>query len=322
MKCINIFLLSIIICLVGIIFFFVCQHTYESEKSELSQKAKEAFVKALDHEHKNRNLDGTFSFNYDGRTLLVADIPDSVYMESSEAGKKWYKLDPEKHLMSITSNMNVRSLHSFIFQKDPMDADSLSEIWKEYLEKSSKAVELALFINIMDNDGKVKSICSAKSEWCTASDRMFIIYIGYACEIEVIGFINYSIFSILGWWIFVYLLFYIFSILAVYIIVSNILNKIRSLPCIKIKEVHIPVFVKESDVSHVYSYALRDNFIFYAEQRTIEVDGKKKKMPLQACMLLELFLNSTDYKVTYDEIMNKLWPDGSGHIRRVHKAVA
>ena len=29
-----------------------------------------------------------------------------------------------------------------------------------------------------------------------------------------------------------------------------------------------------------------------------------------------------DYIVTDAEIMNILWPDGSGHLKRVHKAVA
>ena len=138
----------------------------------------------------------------------------------------------------------------------------------------------------------------------------------------MLGFINYSIWSIGGWWLFVYLLFYAFSILVIYAIMLYTLNKIKSLRQVQIKEIHIPVFVKEDDRPLINPYVLRDNFIFYAEQRIIEVDGKKKKMPLQACMLLELFLNSKDYIVTYDEIMNQLWPDGSGHIKRVHKAVA
>ena len=112
-----------------------------------------------------------------------------------------------------------------------------------------------------------------------------------------------------------------FSVLVVYATVSYIQNKIRSLYRVKIKEVHVPVFVRESDRSQVNSYALRDNFIFYAEQRIIEVNGRKKKMPLQASLLLELFLNSKNYIVIYGEIINKLWSDSSGHIRRVHKAV-
>ena len=71
-----------------------------------------------------------------------------------------------------------------------------------------------------------------------------------------------------------------FSVLVVYATVSYIQNKIRSLYRMKIKEVHVPVFVKESDRSQVNSYALRDNFIFYAEQRIIEANGRKKKIPL------------------------------------------
>ncbi|MDD3037211.1 hypothetical protein [Bacteroides sp.] len=72
----------------------------------------------------------------------------------------------------------------------------------------------------------------------------------------------------------------------------------------------------------VRSYILHDKVLFYAEQRVIEIDGIKKRMPLQACLLLELFLNSENYIVTDSEIMNTLWLDGSGHLKRIHKAVA
>ncbi len=123
MKRISIILLTVTITLGGIVFCIACRVTYESKKFEVQQKAKDAFVKALDFEFKSRNLEKTFSFKYDGVTPLTADLPDSVCI-GGKSGMHWYRLDPVKHRMNITTDINVRLLHSLTLEETPLNTDS------------------------------------------------------------------------------------------------------------------------------------------------------------------------------------------------------
>ena len=75
--------------------------------------------------------------------------------------------------------------------------------------------QLALQISVLDRHHEKTVTMPTNSTWCNSMYPVFVTYIGYAFEIEATDFINYSIWSLLRWWMFVYLLFYIFSVLGV-----------------------------------------------------------------------------------------------------------
>lgn len=81
--------------------------------------------------------------------------------------------------------------------------------------------------------------------------------------------------------------------------------------------------VKEVDSTPVRSYMLKEDMIFYAEKKTIELRGIKTRLSPQANELLELFLNNKEkhYILKDDEIMSKLWPNRKERVENVHKAV-
>ncbi len=313
MKHINIILLSVIICIGGIFFFIVNRITYESKKLEIKEKAREAFIKALDQELKSRNIDGSSLYSFSIKPTLTANIPDSVCIQDS-LGKYWYKLDPKKHCMNITNDVNLRFMHSIAFQRNPVIPDSLNNIWKKYLLKSGISIKSALYISIIGKDGEIHSKTTSHSEWHNLYNPVFSIYLGYACEIEFIGYLHYSIWKMMYVETLLYLLLYGVCVFIIYKISISVIVKLKSMRQIEL--------VQGISDTPVRSYKLNDNVFFYAEQRMIEINGIRKKMPLQACLLLELFLNSKDHIVTDAEIMNTLWPDGSGNLKRVHKAIA
>ena len=313
MKHINIIILSVTIFIGGIVFLLACGYSYKVKKLEDKQKAREAFVETFNQELKNRNLDEHFLFNYDAKTLLNYELPDSVYIDD-ELGRHWLQLDPEKHYLNITDNINIRAVHSFLFSESPIKPDSLQLIWSEHLKESNIFIQSALCVSIMDRNGVVESNNAFQSEWYTPSNVVFRIYIGYACEIEIIGYLHYSIWEMMSVEVLLYLLLYGVCVFIIYRISLSAIAKLKSMRQIEV--------VQGVSGIPVRSYILHDNVLFYAEQRVIEIDGIEKKMPLQACLLLELFLNSKDHIVPDAEIMNTLWPDGSGHLKRVHKAVA
>lgn len=322
MRTKNIILLVAIACIGGVAFFFACKYTYESKLSILKEEAKEAFIKAVDQEVKSRNLQVPLSFYSDSKFLNVADIPDSVFWED-EFGKHYYRLYPQKHYMNITDNANVRAMHSFTFRKKPLLPDSLNVIWEECLLKSHILNKPALCISVTDGQDNTNSLNTVQSEWANPSTLMFTIYLGYACEIEVKGYLYCTVWSLIHMEITLFLLLCIISVYMTYKICIVALKKVSAMRQKEIVEIPIVKLVKEINGTPIRSYVLHDNIIFYAEQQKIEKDGYTKKVSAQSSHLLELFLQRKEegYILSDDDIMKRLWPDGSGDIYRIHKAI-
>ena len=163
----RIILLFVIACVGGVIFFFVCKYTYDFKVVKLKEKARNAFIGAVDQELRNRSVDGDCSFNLDAKAAMSAEIPDSVYFED-ETGKRWYRLDPKKNRMNITNNSTLRALHSFAFGKKELLADSLNAVWNEQLRKSNIFLESALCVSLINIDGSIKSQNTCWNEWCNS----------------------------------------------------------------------------------------------------------------------------------------------------------
>ena len=322
MRTKNIILLALIACISGVAFFFACKYIYESKLSTLKQKAKEAFIEAVDQEVKSRDLQVPFSFYSDPKFLNVADVPDSVFLED-EFGKYYYRLDPQKHYMNITDNTNVRAIHSFTFGKKHLLPDSLNVIWKEYLSKSHIFNKSALCILTTDGQGNTNSLNIVQSEWSSPSTLMFVIYLGYACEIEVKGYLYCTVWNLIYMEIILFLLLCIISVYMTYKICIVALKKVSTMRQKEVVEIPIVKLVKEINGTPIRSYVLHDNIIFYAEQKKIEKNGYTKKIPAQSSHLLELFLQRKEegYVLSDDDIKNRLWSDGSGDIYRIHKAI-
>ncbi|WP_077153988.1 hypothetical protein [Bacteroides bouchesdurhonensis] len=320
MKHTKIILLSVIICIGGIFFFSIGRITYESKKSQTKEKAREAFFKALEQELKGRNSDSNNLFFFDIKPTLNANIPDSVCIQDS-VGKHWYRLDPKKHFMNITDDVNLRFMHSITFDKNPIILDSLNNIWKKYLLKSDISLKSALCLSVTGRDGEINSKMTSHSEWCNSYNLMFTTYIGYACEIEIIGYLDYSLWHI---WHMIYkeilldLLLYLVMVYGLYKISIIIIMKIKVM---RQKEI---IIVQGVTNTPARSYMLHDKIIFYAELQIIEKeDGTQEKLQHQTSFLLELFLKAKDdgYVLEDKIIKDNLWPDGSGNHVRLHKAV-
>lgn len=321
MKTTNIVILSIIVCIVGAAFFFACKHTYDSKVTTLKNKAKEAFVEALNQELRKRNLEGHFSFQFNAETAAKV-LPDSVYMDD-EFGRHWFRLESKKDSMNITQNNNMRILHSITFRKSPINPDSLNAIWKESLLKSDISAQSILSISVMDRKEDVKVQNLDMNEWCNQSNLIFTVYIGYACEIEVMGYLQYSLWYLMGIEIVFYLLMSIVCIYGIYKSCMAIQSKLAKMKQKEFIEVPVIKLMKEVDGTPIRTYKLRENIILYADLNKIEIDGEERKLQPQSSQLLELFLEEKDngYILTYDVISKFLWSDGTGSQERIHQAI-
>ena len=320
----SVILLSVIACIGGIAFFFACRYTYKSKVAELKEKAKKTFVEAVDRELKDRQLKGNFSV-YLNLGNVVSETPDTVYWED-ESGRYSYQID---------------------FEKKPLVPDSLNAKWREQLLISGISFKSALCISLTTKDGNVRSSNTYQSEWCNTSNLVFIFYIGYGYEIEVMGYLNYTMWSMIYREMLLYLFLYVvlgYGFYKSFIIISHKIKLLRTKERVEIvKEVPVEI-VKEVSVEIIKevpveiqvikevqrveniplrSYLLRENIIFYADQNLIEVDGIKQNIQAQTSLLLELFINQKDngYILEEDFIKEKLWPNYSGYGERMHSAI-
>lgn len=325
MRTKNIILLAIIACVGGVAFFFACKYTYESKLSVLKQKAKSTFIEAVDQEVKSLNVEGPLMFTFpDVANMKIAELPDSVNFADSTGVYK-FKLDKEKHYNNITTDTNVRFLHSIIFKEHPIQPDSLNLIWKKFLNESGTSIGTGLCISVVDRFGDVKSAFTSYSEWCKFSNLVFTVSIGYACEIEVMAYLHYSVWNIIYVEIIFGLLIYIVCIYMIYKFGLFVQDKIISMRKKEIIEKPIIKIVKEmNDSSSIRSYKLHEGFIFHADRKVIEFNGRQKNLQPQSSKLLELFLRmeKTGYVLKNSDISENLWSDGSVTNDRIHKAVA
>lgn len=341
----SIILLSVIACIGGIAFFFACRYTYKSKVAELKEKAKKTFVEAVDRELNDRQLKGNFSV-YLNLGNIVSETPDTVYLEDG-SGRYSYQIGLEKKHKNINNDANVRFLHSIAFGKKSLIPDSLNTKWREQLLISGISFKSALCISLTTQDGNVSSSNTYQSEWCNTSNLVFTFYIGYGYEIEVVGYLYYTMWSMIYREMLLYLFLSVvlgYGFYKSFIIINHKIKLLRTKERVEIvKEVPVEV-VKEVSVEIIKevpveiqvikevqrveniplrSYLLRENIIFYADQNLIEVDGIKQNIQAQTSLLLELFINQKDngYILEEDFIKEKLWPNYSGYGERMHSAI-
>ena len=341
----SIILLSVIACIGGVAFFFVCRYTYKSKVAELQEKAKKTFVEAVDRELNDRQLKGNFSV-YLNLENIVSETPDTVYLED-ESGRYSYQIGFEKKHKNINNDANVRFLHSIAFGKKPLVPDSLNAKWREQLLISGISFKSALCIFLTTKDGNVSFSNTYQSEWYNTSNLVFTFYIGYGYEIEVMGYLYYTMWSMIYREMLLYLFLSVvlgYGFYKSFIIISHKIKLLRTkerveivkeVPVEIVKEVSVEI-IKEVPVEiqvikevqrveniSLRSYLLRENIIFYADQNLIEVDGIKQNIQAQTSLLLELFINQKDngYILEEDFIKEKLWPNYSGYGERMHSAI-
>lgn len=333
MRTKKIILLLLLAGIAGVIVFFACRYTYESKMAELRFRALNSFAEALNSELISRNLHGNILHNFNCSSI-ASDSLETVYWVD-KSGRHEYRIDPANFSLNIEQDPNVRILHSIAFMKEPLHPDSLNVKWLEQTNLSNLNFKSAIRISLINEDGSIKSQkITSDNEWCDLSNLIFYRYIGYACETRVDCYLYISLWNIMYKEILLFLVLYIILVLGVYkffIFLKFKLNSLRRKEVVEVikevpveipVEVHIYEEVQKVDVTSIHSYKLAEGIIFCADRNIIIFNGVEEKIQAQSCLLLEMFLKSNqDYILKDDEIMENLWPDGSGNNVRMHKAV-
>lgn len=324
MRTKRIILLSVSACFLGVAFYFFSKYTIDRQLGVFENKLRATFIEALDQELNSRKIKGSLKSTIPiSESMLAAELPDSVCIVDS-LGEHWYRFDPLKHKMNVTPIIQMRYLHSYAFSRTPLIPDSLNSIWSKNLFKSNISARSALQISIINEKGHVRTHCTTQSEWCKNLNPVFLSYIGYANEIEVFGYLDYSLWDKILLPILLYILLYIACVYAIYIVGRIKHEKIVIMPQKEIVEVPVLKMVKVVNDTPIRSYVLHENIVFDAELQKIEKNGSEIILQNQANFLLELFLlnRENDYILTDNDIKEKLWPDENVNVERIHKAIA
>lgn len=320
MKHVGLIKMSLLAVMGGILIYFGI-YFYEKGTVALNHQAKVAFEKALEMElvHKKMRVDSLRVLSQ-SHSSTIQQMPKIVSM-TINADEEQYKVTAEQHRQNIAKDAVLRMSHSLALRKSPIVLDSLNAIWRETLTALSLPDKTALCMTTTDRRGRITSQATADYDSFVSLPSLFSCTLGYGCEIKIIGFFDSPWWFVLGRYVLVYLLLLSVVCALVYFFVVYLIRITHRPPTIEIKEVIVPQLVIDVPKEEAHIYQLKENVIYYAEQRLLVVDGKERTLRVQASAIFELLLNAEDHKLSDAAIMDRLWPDGMGNYDSFQQAL-
>lgn len=309
-----------LIVVMGIALGYYGIYLYGRAVIDFNQQAKLAFEKALESELANRDVKND-SLNIISWTNIskIEEAPEVVWVNKG-SGRVAYKISAERHQQNVTKNPETRLIHSVALDQNPIVPDTLNAIWQQMLKESHLSGRTALRIATTDIERNTTSLSTSDYTRYASFAPLFVCTVGYRCEVEVMGTVDGSCWSVFIRYAGVPLL----SILAVCVLVvlfADYLMRKLHRPSV-VREVIKIQLVKELPESGERIYQMREGLVLYADRQLLVADGKEIVFTLQICHLFELFLNADDYTLSDAAIKAQLWPDGSSTADRLAQAVS
>jgi len=227
----------------------------------------------------------------------------------SADGKETRKVGPIHGLLVATEDYFRRDEHSILVLVRPLKADSILLLFNEKLLGQGVKLESALNVSINQLKDTV-STYAGDSSLCVVKNRKSpVVFGGLANEIVVKPYIRYSCFSVIR-------NASIDAVVIIYILLAFVFLSLLILllkPMLKRKKVP-PTAIRE--------YKLHERVSFYPEIHKLSVNGEEHILTSQLAILLTLFLDSEDHKLSNSQISQALWEDGSATPDRIQKVIS
>lgn len=286
---------------------------------DFNRQAKLAFEKALERELANRDVKND-SLNI--RSWIdaskIGKRPKSVWVNKG-SGPVEYKISAEKHQQNVIIDAEMRLIHSIALEQKPIMPDTLNVIWQQMLRESHLTGKTALRITTTDIETNTTSLSTSGYTGFASLAPLFVCALGYRCEIEIMGTIDGSWWSVFVRYAGVHLLLFLAVCVLVYLFAGYLMRQLRRPPVVR--EVIKTQLVKELPETGERIYQMRERLVLYADQMLLVADGREIAFTLQSCDLFELLLKADNYELSDVAIIAQLWPDGSGTADRLSQAV-
>lgn len=308
---------------------------YQNKLEFWQMQARSAFRAALMEElQKNDTTDVYYSMSGNRRLsndpIDIPQEPIKVTMKS-ELGQKDFWIPYEKHIHNIEQPSDRRGIRSYLLHLYPLNADSLNTSWKNRLTGIGFSGTTATRISVTDWWEQDSFTYSGDSLYPAKSDSLITYYLGYRCEVGATGYL-YNPWWVALSWKDMGLSAALIALCILLFFMQGYVNKVylrffaKRKPIVIEKEVPV-IIEKEVPVAvgcehHLPIYRLEEGVYYDADARMLKKGDKTLKlMPLSAKLLQGFLEAADDYRLSNDEILHLLWPDGSGTLDRLHQNI-
>lgn len=316
------------IAMAGITGRSLCQKHWETDKKQASrtfglaledelQKWKDAKVKVVLPE----------GVKLPDTSIGIKKEPIKVEINFGQ-GMRSYVIPYEKHAQNIERNPTVRGMHSYLLHQAPLNADSLNLLWQERLADSGFSGKTVVRIVTTDWEERDSCAYSADTLYLSQSDSLTTYYLGSRCEVGVTGYLYHPWWMTLSWKDWGLLAAIIAGCILLFFVQGN-LYKLYCHLFVKEKLVEVEVekeVVKEVSVivppkSSPHIYRLEKGVYFDADSLLLKRGNEVVSLTPQIVQLLQGFLDARNYRLSDDEVLQLLWPDGNGTLNKLYQNI-
>ena len=287
---------------------------------EWNEVAKATFDEALWMEVDKRS---SISFYHatsssGGMTTLQKRIPDTVRVMTPMGFRK-FKIDRYKYDHSLIQETEKRGLVGTLLFISPLSVDTLAMRWDSLLVNNQVLARNRIRYIYTDEELQNDTVFTAKRGKPT--DSLTVRYLGFRCEHELVGYVSYpfwlSLLS-LSEWGFLLLPWCVWGLLfAFYAPLERFIRK----KLIREKVVEKEVHVADVPIEKAKIYQLPDGTVFDTFAGTLVRGREKTSLSPQSVNLLKLFVRTSDYRVTAEDIDSHLW-NGKGSKEQLRNAIS
>ncbi len=308
--------------LIGVVAAGITGRQLYRERLEMwHPQAREAFHAALMEELQKKDtmevyLNVLGSLHLPDDSIGLYQKPVKVPLES-EYGRKDFWIPYVKYVNNVEPSFMLRGIYSYLLHVSPLDVDSLNRSWNCRLEALGFPGTAETRVSVSDWWERDSYAYSADSLYVSGLDSLVTFYAGLRCEVGATGYLHAPWRVMLSVQDKVWLAAIVGFCLLLFFVHGCVRRFCRRL---FVKE---KVVIGENTVceSPPGVCRLEAGVYFEAGSRLLKKgDNVVKLMPLSA-KLLQGFLDAEDHRLTNDEILRLLWPDGTGTLDKLHQNI-
>ena len=250
-------------------------------------------------------------------TTLQKRIPDTVRVMTATGFRK-YEIKRFKYDHSLIQETEKRGLVGALLFISPLSVDTLVMRWDSLLVSNQVLAGNRIRYIYTDEDLQNDTAFAARKG--RVADSLTVRYLGFRCEHELVAYVSYpfwlSLLS-LSEWGFLMLPWCVWGLLfAFYAPLERFIRK----KLIREKVVEKEVHVADVPIEKAKIYQLPDGTVFDTFAGTLVRGKERTSLSPQSVNLLKLFVSTSDYRATAEEIDSHLW-NGKGSKEQLRTAI-
>lgn len=308
---------GIIVCLIVTgIHLSMLWHNYQWKVVMWNTVAQETFKETLIQ--KIEQLGDTPILFYQGPSTtktLNESFPDSVTIES-EQGKRSYQIPETKFTHRLFNEERKNAILSVLLEEHPLHPDTLVQRWDSLLVQKGVSATIGVRLSTTDLLEQTSVTYSHGNEKVSPADSLLSCYMGFRCEVEATGYTSYPFWQVVGWKRSILLLLPWLGFCLVFLFYKKLIL-FYSHKFVKEKTIIIEKPVQVVNPADSPIYQLEEGVLFDTLQRTLTKGTQVQSLAPQVAILLKLFLQAKDCRLTEEEIYNNIW-NGAGNSNKLY----